>query len=257
MLGILVISFGSSNDETREKNLDKLFSVVEKKYPEAKVLQAFSSGMVRDILRRRGISVPSLEEALAEMKDNGVNSVYVLPSHLLNGVEYEKIQGLLQEKAEDFQQIALGKPLLWDSSSQNAVLEILAERHKLSEGTALILMGHGSHHSVNTVYASLDYMAKQKGFPHIYVTTVEAYPDFHDMISLLEKSSYKTVHLVPLMLVAGEHALNDMISAQPDSLKSILEEKGYHVSYSLEGLGELSAIRALYLRNLEEILKCH
>ena len=135
------------------------------------------------------------------------------------------------------------------------VISILAGEYSfLKEDEALILMGHGSDHFSNTVYAALDYMCKDLGFPHIHVGTVEAYPAPRDVLRHLEGSPIRSLHLLPLMIVAGDHAKNDMAGDDPDSWKEQFRSAGYQVTCHLKGLGEFPQIRKIFLRHLEAIL---
>ena len=130
----------------------------------------------------------------------------------------------------------------------------MEEFPSLKETEALMFMGHGSSHYANTVYAALDYAFKHQGHPHVYVGTVEAYPDLDTVMEDLKREHIRRVTLAPLMLVAGDHARNDLAGDGPDSWKSILESHGFETSCVLKGLGEYPGIRKLYIRHAKEAL---
>ena len=120
----------------------------------------------------------------------------------------------------------------------------------LVKDEALVLMGHGTPHHANTVYAALDYMFKDQGYNNVFVGTVEGYPKLSNVIKLIKERSFKKIHLAPLMFVAGDHALNDM-SGEEDSWKACFETEGYSVECHLKGLGEYEGIRRIILRHLK------
>ena len=156
---------------------------------------------------------------------------------------------------DQFSSISFGAPLLSSTEDLKEVISILAGEYSfLKEDEALILMGHGSDHFSNTVYAALDYMCKDLRLSHIHVGTVEAYPAPRDVLRHLEGSPIRSLHLLPLMIVAGDHAKNDMAGDDPDSWKEQFRSAGYQVTCHLKGLGEFPQIRKIFLRHLEAIL---
>lgn len=251
--GILVVSFGTTYIETAKKNIETLELQVVETYRDLPIYSAYSSEMVRKILGKRGFFKHSVESALESMKSSGISEVFVLPTHLLYGVEYEKIQRILHEKEADFQSILFGKPLLSHTEDMLEIISILGKKYPNTSDTALLLVGHGSSHYTNAFYPALDYMAKASGYPHIYLSTVEGYPDLSVVLPLLKEKDYKNIHLLPFMLVAGDHAVEDITSSNPDSFYSQLTALGYHVTFDLKGLGEVEEIRGLYLQHLEEL----
>lgn len=254
--GILVVSFGTTYEETAEKNIYALEKEIHVNYPDYEVFSAFTSDMVRKILKKRGILKNSVREAISEMKEKGVECVYVLPTHLLYGYEYEKIETALEEVREEFQVLKLARPLLADTWDSLEIIKILGENHPNSVETALLLVGHGTKHFSNAIYPALDYMAKQSGYPHIYVSTLEGYPELPTVLPQLQENHYKNVHLVPLMLVAGDHAENDICGDSQESYRNILENMGFMVTFQVKGMGEYPEVRNLYKKHLEDILSC-
>lgn len=256
MKGILIVSFGTTVDETRRKNIEALAHEVQRRTPNTVVHTAFTSGMVLKKLAQRGIHIFSVPQAFDEFYKEGIHTVCVLPTHLLHGIEYEKLEGFLlahnSQNPEKSLTFHLAPPLLDHWEMQQKILHILAHRHPLPHHTALLLVGHGTHHRSNQLYPALDYMAKAEGFPHIFVMTIEGYPTLDTVLGLLKQDDFTHVHLLPFMFVAGDHAQNDMISEEPTSIKSLLETKGFHVTYTLEGLGECEEIQALYCNPLKE-----
>lgn len=256
-LGILVVSFGTSYAETYEKNILALESDIKNAYPIHVFFTAFSSEMVRRILNKRGVIVHNVTTALEEMYAQGIKEIIVQPTHLLMGIEYEKMCAMIDDLRFKFDKITISRPLLSNIESLLAVVDLLSTQNPVDEDTAVVLMGHGTEHFVNTVYPTMDYIAKEKGLNHLFVGTVEGYPDVETLIKMVKKTPYTKVHLLPLMLVAGDHAINDMAGEDEDSWKRQFEAQGYEVSVELKGLGEYAGIRAMYLKHLETALKTH
>ncbi len=159
----------------------------------------------------------------------------------------------VSEHAPHHLPVVFGTPLLTTTEDQRNVLNcLLSEYSTLSSDEALVLMGHGTTHYANAVYAALDYMLKEMGHPNIFMGTVEAYPDLNTLISQIKKTSAKRVHLCPFMFVAGDHANHDMAGKQKDSWKSLFESAGYEVICHIKGLGEYKEIRKIYLEHLKK-----
>lgn len=244
--GILVVSFGSTYEETAKKNIQSVEEALKKIYPHAIHGAAYTSHMVRQRLEKRGIHKDSLEEAFQKMLDTGVSHLRIQPTHLLYGIEYEKIQGFAQEWGDKFQEIILCQPLFGSEESMVALGQILGKTYPPEDGKALLCVGHGTAHHCNSLYLAFEYLAKEQGYSHLYVCTLEAYPSLERVIPLLQKDGIHHVTVIPLMLVAGDHVQEDIISEEPDSVCSILKKAGFDVSYETKGLGEYPDVPLLY-----------
>jgi sirohydrochlorin cobaltochelatase len=184
---------------------------------------------------------------MEQMAKDGIEDILVQPTHILNGTENDRMIADIAQRDNDFQRIAIGEPLLYATKDYFDTIHALTKTYPLPKDTALVMMGHGTEHYTNSAYAALDYMMKDRGLNHYFVGTVEGYPDFEAMLRLLQKSPYKKVQLIPLMIVAGDHANNDMVGEDDDSWKNLLEKAGYEVSYVLKGLGEIKEIRDIFI----------
>ncbi len=256
--GLLVVSFGTSYRETRVKTIERIEAELAAAFPERRLYRAWTSSMIRKKLKERDqISIFSVAEALSQMAVDGIEDILVQPTHIINGTENDLMTAAIKARCENFQCLAIGKPLLYATEDYFATIDALAKTYPQPEDTALLLMGHGTEHYADSAYAALDYMMKAAGHPNFFVGTVEGYPDFEAMLSLLKKSTYQKVHLVPLMIVAGDHANHDMIGEDGDSWKSRLTEMGFAVSYTCKGLGEIKEIRDIFLRHAEKEEKSH
>ncbi len=252
--GILLVSFGTSYLDSKVKTIDKIVADVTDLYPNYHIYQAWTSKMILRILKNRDhLYLPSLEEAMSEIVSDGMEQLIVQPTHLINGIENEVMIRTIQKQAPPTLSLLFGCPLLSSTDDQKAVLTaVLSEHSEISREDAIVFMGHGTTHYANSVYAALDYMLKEMGHANIFMGTVEAYPDLDTLIRQVKKTSAKRVHLIPFMLVAGDHANNDMAGNSPNSWKSLFETAGYEVICHLRGLGEYKEIRDIYLNHLKK-----
>ena len=252
--GILVVSFGTSVNETREKTIDVIEDDIRRAFPDCALYRAWTSGMIiRKIQKRDGVHIDTVTEAAQRMLEDGITEVLVQPTHVINGVENDlMIQDMLAFQGR-FDRIAFGNPLLTsEEDSEEVVCALMEEYQDLSEEEALIFMGHGTTHYANSIYAALDYRFKDMGYSNVFLGTVEAYPSLETLMKLVHAYGAKKVRLAPFMVVAGDHAINDMSSDDEDSWRSRFEAEGFQVSCVLRGLGEYEGIRNLYVKHLKE-----
>ena len=197
--------------------------------------------------------VDNVEEALNRAVDNGVKTLVVQPTHLMNGFEYEELMGTLAEFSDSFEQVAVGEPLLTSDEDFLAVADaITAATADYDDGkTAIVFMGHGTEAESNQVYSKMQDVLTENGYENYYIGTVEASPALDDVLAALDGKGYEKVVLEPLMVVAGDHANNDMASDEEGSWKTTFEEAGYEVETLLTGLGELEAIQELYVQHAQ------
>jgi sirohydrochlorin cobaltochelatase len=253
---ILVVSFGTSFADTREKTIGAIERAIADAYPAYEVRRAFTSQTVIDILKKRdGITINNVDEALAQLKKDGVRELIVQPTHIMEGFEYDSLIAELKPHEGDFAHVRYGRPLLVTDEDFDALADVITAGSKPSDDDAVVFMGHGSEHSASVAYAKLDELLKSRGFQHYYVATVEASPTIDDVTAALAQTSVKRVTLQPLMIVAGDHATNDMAGDDDDSWKSILESKGYSVTPILKGLGEYEAIQQMFVRRIADLIK--
>lgn len=252
---MLVVSFGTSYHETRRKNIDAIEETLKIRFPEYEHRRAFTSGMIMKKLRERDdLHILNTAQALEQLKAEGFNEIVVVPTHIINGYEFEKVLWSAQEKSGHFKKIQISRPLLSTTSDFQDVMECLDETYDFHDGKATVFMGHGSEHHANTAYPAFNYMFQDTGRDNAFVATVEGYPAFDKVFDLLTEKRIKEVKLVPLMLVAGDHIQEDMLGEDEASWKSLLEAQGYQVEGIVAGLGELPRIRDLYCKHVEEAI---
>lgn len=249
---LIIVSFGTSVPAAR-KSIADVEEALTYVMPGADCFTAMTSPTIRRILKKRGETVFSLEELLEKLAPEGYERVIVQPTHLLYGFEYDKIQETVRSFADRFPALTLGKPLLAGTEDLLALAECLKEEYAPGE-EALVLMGHGTEHFANMVYPAFQTTLRLMDYPGAYVGTVEGWPDIDRIIGQLKADHRQKALLVPMMLVAGDHACNDMAGDDPDSWKSRLEAEGIQVRCHMQGLGVLPQVQNLYCRHLKELL---
>lgn len=251
---VACVSFGTSVPTGRE-NITAVEDVLRQLAHDRVFISAFTSPTIRRILRQRGEPVYGAAEALEYLWRQGVTEVLVQPTHILRGHEYDKLRREAEFWRDRFENLRVGRPLLADTDDLQTLTAGLSAAYPPQAGETLVLFGHGTDHAANLVYPALQTAFHLAGRPDVLVGTVEGWPAFKDVLAQLKNRDGKNVHLVPLMLVAGDHALNDMAGADPDSWSSMLEADGFTVRVTLRGLGVMPVVQAMYRSHLEEDLR--
>lgn len=249
---LLCVSFGTSVAAARE-SIRAVEEVLQAASPDRLFARAFTSTIIRRILAERGEKIPGVAQALEELWEQGITDVTVQPTHILYGNEYDKIREEAAPWRDRFETLRLGRPLLADAEDLQTLAKGLSLAYPPREGETLVLFGHGTDHFANAAYPALQTAFRLLGREDVLVGTVEGWPDFQDVRAQLKKSACTGVHLAPLMLVAGDHALHDMAGGE-ESWKAQLEAEGYAVRCTLRGLGTLPAVQDLYRAHLERVL---
>ena len=255
---ILVVSFGTSYNDSRDITIGAVENAISKAMPGYEVRRAFTSQIIIDVLKERdGLEIDNVEQALDKAVADGIKELIVQPTHLMNGYEYNDLAKALTNYLDKFDKIILSEPLLMSDSDFESVIKAITESTaSYDDGeTAICFMGHGTEADSNVVYGELQDKLVADGFENYYIGTVEGEPTLDDVVAALKaKGTYKKVVLQPLMVVAGDHANNDMGGSEEDSWKSVLEKEGYEVTCVMEGLGQYEAIQNLYVGHLKEAI---
>lgn len=253
--GILLISFGTSHSETRKKTIEAMEQEIRSAFSQYPVFHAWTSPRIISKLKKIGHIVPTPQEALQKMLEQGIRRILVQPTYILNAIENQLMKDWVNSFADKFDSITFGTPLLTSETDfQNVLLAVTQEFFPLNADTALVLMGHGSEHPANIAYTQLQTLCTTSGYRNIFVGTVEATPSLDDILAALGSTDYRRIILAPLMLVAGDHAVNDMAGSSPASWKNRLLAEGYSVTPVLKGLGEYPAIRDIFVKHAKEAL---
>lgn len=249
---LLVVSFGTSYNDSRRETIGAIEKAMQTAFPDYSVRRAFTSQIIIDHVKDRdGVTIDNVEQALERAVNNGVKTLVLQPTHLMNGLEYKELTDELAKYSDSFEKIAIGDPLLTSDADFEAVMTAITDATKdAADGkTAICFMGHGTTADSNSVYSKMQTLLTDKGFNDYYVGTVEATPSLDDVLAAVQKGNYEKVILRPLMIVAGDHANNDMAGDEDDSWKSTFEKAGYTVDCQVEGLGQLEAIQQLFVEH--------
>ena len=249
-----MVSFGTSFNDSRRLTIGAIESDIENAFPDWSVRRGFTSQIIIDhVLRRDGEIIDNVGEALDRAAANGVKTLVIQPTHLMDGFEYNDLVDEAAQYADAFEAVAIGAPLLTSDEDFAAVAKaIVAATAEYDDGkTAIVFMGHGTEAASNQVYAKMQKVLADAGNANYYIGTVEAEPSLEDVLALVEAGEYTRVVLRPLMIVAGDHANNDMAGDEEDSWKSAFESAGYEVVCVVNGLGELEAIRQLFVQHAQ------
>lgn len=247
---LLVVSFGTSYD-----NLDASIGSVEatlaEAYPEYEVRRAFTSQIVIDIHEERGLDIDNVTEAMERLVADGVKDVVIQSTHVMNGYEYDDMVNEASAYADKFNSMKIGKAILTEDEDFAKLIDaITGETASYDDGeTAIVFMGHGTEHEQNAVYSTLQQKLVEGGYTSYFIGTVEAEPSLEQVLEMVNESGAKKVVLLPLMIVAGDHANNDMAGDEEDSWKTVFTEAGYEVECVLRGLGEYPAVRQIIVEH--------
>ena len=254
---ILVVSFGTSYEETRKVTIDAIEQEIGDAHPDYKIYRAWTSKMIlKNLKKRDNIHYDTVTEAFLRMREDGITDVVVQPTHVINGIENDLMTQEALAFRNDFHSILFGDPLLTTMEDNDYMIEaIRKEFPDLADDEVLVLMGHGTTHYSNAIYAALDYTFKDRGYPNIFLGTVEAYPSMESLLHMIKEFQPRRVVLAPFMIVAGDHAQNDMAGDDPESWRCQLEAAGFPVTCVLKGLGEYKSVRKLFLQHVDAAIK--
>ena len=269
---LLVVSFGTSFNDSRVEDIKGIEDALQEAYPEWSVRRAFTAQIIiNHVQARDGEKIDNMQQALQRAVDNGVKELVVQPTHLMHGAEYDELVSAVEEYRDQFTSVRIAEPLLGEvgsdattiNSDKKAVAEAVTSV-AVSEagfdsldaakeaGTAFVFLGHGTSHTAKVSYSQMQAQMTVLGYDNVLVGTVEGKPEetsCEAVMSSLEQEGYKNVVLRPLMVVAGDHANNDMAGNEEDSWKSMFENSGKFetVDTQISGLGAINAIQQLYI----------
>ena len=273
---ILVVSFGTSFNDSRAEDIGGVEKALQAAYPDWSVRRAFTAQFIINLVQARDDEkIDNMDQALERAVDNGVKNLVVQPTHLMHGAEYDELTEAVENYKDKFESVKIAEPLLGEvgadetaiNEDKAAVAEaITAEAVKTAgfdsldaakeEGTAFVFMGHGTSHTAKISYSQMQTQMEQLGYENVFIGTVEGEPEdtaCEAVIEKLKNAGYKKVILRPLMVVAGDHANNDMAGDDDDSWKSQFEASGVFdsIDTQIAGLGEIDAIQQLYVAHTQ------
>ena len=256
---ILVVSFGTSYLDTLEKTIEKAEKQIRDNFSEYDIYRAFTSHkIIKKLKEKYEIFIETPEEMLEKLYENGYEEIIMQPLHMIPGEEFIYINKIADSFKEKFEILKVGRPIFYyqgiEELPQDYSLFIEATKELYEENNAVVLMGHGTAHPANSVYGCLQAVFEDAGYENVFVTTVEGYPNFENVIKRLRRRNISEVTIAPLMVVAGDHARNDMASDEDESLKSMLEAEGIKVNVHMRGLGESEKFNKLYINRIDDLI---
>lgn len=263
---IVVTSFGTTFPEARKACIESVEADIRAAFPGYEVRRAFTARkVIAKMAAEENIQVDTLEQALDKLKAEGYQEVVIQSLHLTPGEEYEKkiLAVYRQHQAEgSFARLTVGRPVLVFDGQDGMPDDFTAlakavetQLPKVGRKEAVLFMGHGSPHQPNPAYGKMQQLLQARG-NRAFMGVVEEtdHPNFEDALAALKEAQVKKVTLMPFMLVAGDHANNDMAGEEPDSWKNLLKKEGFQVDVVVRGLGENAAYRALYVRHAKDAI---
>ena len=252
---IVVMTFGTTFAENRAKTINATIEGIKAAHPGVKVVTAYTSHIIIDrVAANEGIKYPTPEEALAQLKAEGYTRVALTTLDVIPGMEYNYKLGVFNSYKQDFKKMTIGTPLMyWQGQEEQAddvteVLEAFATQFpKTKKGEGIVMMAHGTPNIANAYYAVIQEKLQELGYDNVFIETVEGWPSLETIIPKLKAKKIKKVTIMPFMMVAGDHANNDMAGSEEDSHKSILEKEGIKVEAYIHGLGENEAVRNVFV----------
>ena len=254
---LLVVSFGTSYNDNRELSIGSIEKALEKAYPDYEIRRAFTSQIIIDKLKSRdGLEIDNVEQAMDRLVKDNVKEVIIQPTHIMNGFEYDDVAAEVSPYSDKFDTFKIGTSLLIADSDYEEIVSIVTEETKShnTDGTAIVFMGHGTEHAANAKYAKFQQSLFAAGYDNYFIGTVEAEPDLYEVLALVKESGATKVVMLPFMIVAGDHANNDMAGDEDDSWKSVFEAEGFEVECILTGLGQYKGIHDLFVTHVGETI---
>ena len=269
---LLVVSFGTSFNDSRAADIGGVEKALQAAYPDWSVRRAFTAQIIiNHVQARDGEKIDNMEQALERAVDNGVKNLVIQPTHLMHGAEYDELTEAAENYKDKFEKLVIAEPLLGEVGSDASVVNedkakvaeaITAEAVKTAgfdsleaakeDGTAFVFMGHGTSHTAKVSYSQMATQMADLGYDNVFIGTVEGEPEetaCEAVIESVKNAGYTKVVLRPLMVVAGDHANNDMAGDDDDSWKSMFEASGAFekIDTQIAGLGEIEAIQQIYV----------
>ena len=274
---LLVVSFGTSYNDSRVADIKSIEDALQEAYPDWSVRRAFTAQIIiNHIQARDGEKIDNMQQALDRAVANGVKNLVVQPTHLMHGAEYDEMCEAIAEYEDQFESVSIAEPLLGevgaDATAVNADKEtvakaVIAEAVKDGgyesveaageDGTAFVFLGHGTAHVAKVTYSQMQTQMQDLGYENVFVGTVEGEPEetaCEAVIEAAKAAGYTKVVLRPLMVVAGDHANNDMAGSEEDSWKSMFEAEGFEVECQISGLGEIADVQAIYVAHTQAVI---
>lgn len=253
---ILVVSFGTSHSDTRKVTIDAIEEAISLAFPDYAVYRAWTSKMIiKKLKTTENILIPTVKEAMEQMAEDGVTDVIVQPTHVISGIENSRMKEDALSCSSCFRSISFGEPLVASEEGIPMTIDAITDVFsQLSERQALVLVGHGTSHPSNNIYTALNDAFTERGHTNIFIGTVESCPDFDWVLKAVKCCGADEVVLAPFLIVAGDHAKNDIAGSHPGSWYSRFVSEGFRVRTVIKGLGEYPQFRQIFIDHIRRII---
>ena len=250
---LLVVSFGTSYGSAMAA-IDNIEQTLAGSFPDHVLFRAFTSGMIIRKMRKLGGEISGPEEIMEGLAREGYREVLCQPTHIISGLEYHKLLNILKKYTDRIPRIRIGAPLLTEEEDYLKTADIVMSElpRQLKADEALILMGHGTVHESDNIYTRFEHVLRDVGYGNVFVGTVEGFLNVDYLICRLKRRAFRKIYAMPLMVVAGDHARNDLAGEEKDTWNSKLNRAGYETELIIKGLGEIDAIAAIYADHARE-----
>ncbi len=251
----VTISFGTSHKDARLSSLEAIYNDLCCVCGEIKFFQAYTSSIIIKKLGESGTKVYNMDEAVCAAKEYGAEALYIIPTHIIHGHEYNKIVSAVGKYEKAFKEISISSAVLENTEDCEKIAALLNNIIQFEDENEYVLMGHGGDADANVRYAQMNRAFEKAGFNNVHIAAVEGSPDINDVIKIMRKpDKAEKVVLQPFMVVAGDHAKNDMAGAD-NSFAALLNKLGYKTEAVIKGLGEYKEFRQIYIDKLLELIK--
>ena len=275
---LLVVSFGTSYNDSRVADIKGIEDALQEANPDWSVRRAFTAQIIiNHIQARDGEKIDNMDQALERAVANGVKNLVVQPTHLMHGAEYDEMCQAIEQYKDNFESVSIAEPMLGEVGSDATVIN--ADKEAVAKaitaaavadagfesldaakeaGTAFVFMGHGTAHVAKVTYSQMSTQMQTLGYENVFIGTVEGEPEetsAESVIEAVKAAGYTNVVLRPLMVVAGDHANNDMAGSEDDSWKTMFESAGFTVDCQIAGLGEIADVQALYVAHTKAAIE--
>ena len=275
---LLVVSFGTSYNDSRVADIKGIEDALQEAFPDWSVRRAFTAQIIiNHVQARDGEKIDNMTQALDRAVANGVKNLVVQPTHLMHGAEYDEMCEAIDAYRDQFESVSIAEPMLGEVGSDATVIN--ADKEAVAKaitaaavkdagfesldaakdaGTAFVFMGHGTAHVAKVTYSQMQTQMQNLGYENVFIGTVEGEPEetaCEAVIEAVKAAGYTNVVLRPLMVVAGDHANNDMAGSEDDSWKTMFEAAGFTVDCQISGLGEIADVQALYVAHTKAAIE--
>jgi len=247
---LLVVSFGTSYG-TALAAIENIEQTLSRAFPGYDLYRAFTSGIIIRKMKKQGVEILNPGQVMDLLAEQGYQEVLCQPTHIISGLEYHKLLGILKEYRERIPEIRIGDPLLTEEEDYLETADIVMSEipRQLKSDEALILMGHGTVHESDNIYTRFEHVLRDVGYGNVFVGTVEGFLNVDYLIRRLKRRAFRKIYAMPLMIVAGDHARNDLAGEETNSWNSKLGRAGYQTELIIKGLGEIDALADIYVKH--------